>query len=568
MPKPSPLSFTQAASRGALALLFALGPAAAPLLALAPVARPAAPAQTAAPASVAGRIREGERGVAGVTVALLSAEPAQRFRAAARARTDAEGRYLLQNVAPGRYQIAPYAPAYVVEGLGDNYPPGRPLTLLPGDEVKDMDFRVERGGVITGRVTDGDGAPVVGEMVNVSPADAAGEQRPGGVFDQRDRMTDDRGVYRVYGLPPGRYRVSVGQVGEDTGAVSFGRRKIFRRTFHPDVSDEAQARVVEVKAGEEAEHVDITLGRPLKTYRAAGRFVYADTGQPVPGLSYGYGTLNAAGRRVGTFGRGEATNAAGEFRADGLAPGRYAIFSLPGEEPTELYSDAATFEVTDADVAGLVIKVKRGASVSGVVTIEGVADRAAAARMLSQVRIFGWVEPRGQQVAPPFAQPPPVVGPDGSFRMAGLRPGKLRIGHSTDSVRGLTLARVELNGASVHEGLEVAEGAQVTGVRVVLAYGSGVVTGQVVYAGGAPGPDARVIVQARRVGGAAAADMLRQAGADARGFFRVEGLPAGEYEVTARVFGGGRMHRSEPQNVSVAEGGEVKVSPVVDFNKQ
>lgn len=570
MPKPSPHMLTRAASRGALALIFALAPGAAPAALLcAPRAAPAARAQTAAPASVAGRVREGERGVAGVTVALLSADPSQRYRAAARVKTDVEGRYLIQNVAPGRYQIMPYAPAYVVEGLADSYPPGRPLTLMPGDEVKDLDFRVERGGVITGRVTDGDGAPVVAEAVNATQADAPGEQRPRSVYDQRDHMTDDRGVYRLYGLPPGRYRVSVGQAGEERGAVSFGRRRIFRRTFHPDAAEEAQARVVEVKAGEEAEQVDITLGRPLKTFKAAGRFVYADTGQPAPGLTYGYGTLDAAGRRVGTFGRGDTTNTAGEFRADGLAPGRYAVFSLPGEEPSELYSDAATFEVTDADVAGLVVRVKRGASVSGVVTIEGVADRAAAARMLSQVRLFGWVEPRGQQVAPPFTQRPPVIGPDGAFRLAGLRPGKLRIGHSSDSVKGLSMARVELNGASIHEGLEVAEGAQVSGVRVVLVHGSGVVTGQVGYVGGTPGADTRVVVQARRVGGASPADSVRQVGADARGFFRVEGLPAGEYEVTVRVFfGGGRLRRSEPQHVSVTDGGEVKVTPVVDLNKQ
>src|SRR5215210_2605247 len=203
---------------------------------------PPALAQKEAPATVSGRVAEGERGAPGVSVLLIYNEPAQRFRAAARARTDADGRYLLTNVAPGRYQILPVAPAYVVAGLGMNYPPGRPLTIVAGEEVKDIDFKMEPGGVITGRVTDADGNPVIAEQVIVAPVEEAAGRQPRFDFDQRDQQTDDRGVYRLYGLPPGRYRVSVGRA-DDSGAVSIGRRKVFRRTFFPDATEQAQARV-------------------------------------------------------------------------------------------------------------------------------------------------------------------------------------------------------------------------------------------------------------------------------------------------------------------------------------
>src|SRR5919199_530077 len=77
----------------------------------------------------------------------------------------------------------------------------------------------ERGVVITGRVPDGEGNPVIAEPVTVEPADDKTPQLPRGPFDGRDRMTDDRGVYRIYGLAPGRYRVSVG-IGGEMGAVS------------------------------------------------------------------------------------------------------------------------------------------------------------------------------------------------------------------------------------------------------------------------------------------------------------------------------------------------------------
>lgn len=565
--KRSPLRFTRAASRSALAATGALLFAAALLFAHAPSAL----AQKELPASVSGRVTDGERGIAGLTVTLVSVDPGQRFRAVARVRTDGDGRFLLPNVPPGRYQITPSAPAYVVQGMPDNYPPGRPLTLLAGEEVKDVDFRVERGAVITGRVTDGDGNPAISEPVTVVPVEPTGQQQqpPTRSLDPRDQMTDDRGVYRIYGLPPGRYRVSVGQVGEEgavgVGGMGFGRRRIFQRTYYPGVTEQAQARIVEVKAGDESENVDISLGRPLKTFKASGRFISAETGEPVPGVSYGYGTLDARGRRVGAFGGGQPTNARGEFTTEGLAPGRYTVFNMGGMESTEFYTEPATFEIVDSDVAGITVRVRRGASVSGVVQIEGVSDRATIARLLSQVRIFGWVQSR-DRTAPPFSSRSPGVNSDGTFRLGGLRSGTLHMSTSTDAVKGLSVARIELAGANVTRGFDLAEGAQVTGVRIVLNYGTAAVTGQINYLNGAPQPGSRTLAEARRAAAPAEGSVPRMVEVDVRGYFRIEGLPAGDYQISVRVFGGGRMFYSEPLNVSVADGVETRITPVVDFN--
>ena len=536
-------------------------------------AAPGASAQTGAPGSVSGRVRDGERGAAGVNVVLLLNEP-PRFRQVARARTDADGHYLLSNVAPGRYQIMPVAPVYVLKDAPvEMWPPGRSLTLLAGEAVSDVDFSVERGGVITGRVTDEGGNPVIAEPVNVEPADDKTPRPPRSFLDPRNRQTDDRGVYRVYGLAPGRYRVSVGTASEN-GAVGYGRRKVFERTYYPGVTDKEQARLVELKAGEESADVDIAIGRVVKTYRASGRFVYADTGQPAPGITFGYGITDRTGGTVGGFGGGTTTNERGEFYTEPLAPGRYNVFAANNWlAPSEFYSDPVAFEVTNSDVTGLVVPLKRGASVSGSVTIEGVTDRALLSKLLSQVRVYSWVD-TGERSMPMNGTRPSPLNPDGTFLVTGLRPGKLRLYYNEgEAVKTLSLMRVELNGAPVgNDGIPVTEGAQITGARIRLNYGTGVIRGQINFVGGTPSPNARILVMAHAIlpganGGERSSSAWRRAEADVRGLFRLEGLPAGEYEIIVNVMGGGRPALPARQRVTLADGGEASVAPTVDFEK-
>ncbi|HVF44179.1 MAG TPA: carboxypeptidase-like regulatory domain-containing protein [Pyrinomonadaceae bacterium] len=519
-------------------------------------------AQREAPASVAGRVREGERGVAGVNVVVMSAESSQRFKPAGRARTDAEGRYRVAGLPPGKYVVTPMAPAFVLLDVS-SFPPGKPLTLSAGDSVEDTDFRVIRGGVITGRVTDSDGNPVVMEPVRITPEDPKDAQPRSRFFgvDERDLSTDDRGVYRVYGIQPGRYRVSVGGNGRTLRAPGA---KYYRRTFHPSATDESQAKVVDVTAGAEAGDVDITLGPPEKTFRASGRFVYADTNQPAPVSAFGYGMLDpASGSPLGEY-MGGSANARGEFQATGLAPGRYKLFASPvPQETVDWYSDTLSFEITDSDLSGLVVKLRRGSTVSGVVAIEGLRDRAAAARMLTGVRVYGAATQRGEgdDTGPAGFMRPVPVGPDGSFQITGVRPGRFRLDASTSEVKGLAFSRVEVGGAEQRDGITVAEGAQVTGVRVVLVYGTATLRGQVSVAAGSALPQgARTFVVVRRVGGPETR-FTKGAEADVRGLFQIEGLPAGEYEVQARSFVPDRPPlASESARVSVGEGGDVTIN--------
>jgi hypothetical protein len=63
-----------------------------------------------------------------------------------------------------------------------------------------------KGGVITGRVTNATGEPLIGVRVNAVMTRGA-EGNTARRAAARPRFTDDRGFYRLYGLPPGTYVV-------------------------------------------------------------------------------------------------------------------------------------------------------------------------------------------------------------------------------------------------------------------------------------------------------------------------------------------------------------------------
>jgi protocatechuate 3,4-dioxygenase beta subunit len=111
------------------------------------------------------------------------------------AEPDADGRYELSNLPPGRFGIS------VESGPDRTY---RTLTLLPGESLQ-VDFGNEAGFVLTGIVREGP-TPVEGATVNVSQPQA----------DSKTTGTDSAGRFRLSGVPAGEVelRISCPQTGE------------------------------------------------------------------------------------------------------------------------------------------------------------------------------------------------------------------------------------------------------------------------------------------------------------------------------------------------------------------
>lgn len=481
-------------------------------------------------ATVSGRVTLKGEPARGVMVILQSQN--QVPSNALRARTDESGQFHFTGVAAGRYAALPVAPGYTSPQDDAFGMRGRILDLADGEKVENIDLEIKRGGVITGRVTDSQGRPVIEERITLTRLTV--NDRPwvsfvyGGNYDIY--LTDDRGFYRLYGLPEGRYLVSVGYANNSGAGAINSRNEFYPRVFYPNAANESEAKVINVSDGSEASNIDITVSDPKQTYDVYGRVVDAVSGQPVAGVEVVFGGVAKDGKYAGGYsGRGDKSGPNGEFRIIGLAPGKHAILTRPDNAAGGIISDPVIVDIDDGAVSGVELKVRQGASISGVVIIEGTNDPKIQAK-LPQINLVAVVRQPSQS---PFATSRSGlvrVNADGGFHLDGLQPGKAVISAvQQPNTRDLVMSHVERNGAPVGDGIEVEAGEQVTGVRVVLVHGSLAIRGEIRAVGGALPAGYRFIVYPRRVDPPNL--FLQGIEADTRGQFVIENLPPGEYEL-------------------------------------
>lgn len=444
---------------------------------------------------------------------------------ASRVRSDEAGRFRFDRVRAGRYTIYAVAPAFITPGESRYGPQGRSINISDGEKVENFEIALTTGGIITGRILDSRGNPVVSHSVSCARLDGQGKYES--LFlgsNGRMYATDDRGIYRVYGLPAGRYLISLGYEARPNSITVTSVRTYYPRTYHPDATSEAEAKPVEVNEGQETTGIDITLGGMKKNYDVSGRVSYADTTQPAVGVPVSFGVVNVQTRNIGAWGStNEQTNSNGEFRMQNILPGKYAVFAQPPQSDNA-FSESVQFEIADEDVIGLEIKLRRGSSINGIAVMEGVNDPAILARLTG---IEFYVSLTSQELVPPSSGHA-VVGSNGTFRIVGLRSGKARI-LLQPPARNLSIMRVERDGIRQPDGIEIGDAEQVNGVRVVLSSGTGAVRGSVRIIGGQIPDGIRVSARARHADSGQNVGTASQI--DPRGLFRIDNLPPAEYEI-------------------------------------
>lgn len=519
-------------------------------------------------ATVSGTVTIKGKPAAAITVGLRqNGLPSPTSDIKARGLTDQDGRYRIPNIAAGSYEVLPAAPGFIIAN-SPNSPRSKVILVNEGENVEGVDFALVRGGVITGRVTDADARPVIQEQVFIFRADAWDPKGPNEpqqqIFAMNGGMTDDRGIYRAFGLIPGRYKIAVGRGDDTVNPPQVPGRATYKRVFHPDTSDPARATIIEVTPGSEATGVDISLEKAIDTYSISGRLVDSEKGQPVPGLRL---ALERMGERVQTYSNFASLNGQGEFTFDGVAPGKYT-FSIMSQPRLEQLLESTQVEVIEGNVSGVVLRVRRGASVSGVIVIENETPQAIA--KLRQIEVVGYVTPPSGTGGRSDTS---AHSADGAFQVSGLPSGTIGFflsgsRNSPGPVKNFQVTRVERDGvAQQGNRFEIKDGEQVTGVRVVVTFGDSAVRGLFKVVNGTLPDDARFSVRLSRIGEPQPMP-VGMTQMDTRGHFVIEGVPAGLYEIVgAVVTADRRIRRSAKEQVNVTAGASTDVTLVIDASE-
>jgi carboxypeptidase family protein len=369
-----------------------------------------APAPERATCAISGRITEQGSGrpLARATVRLVSAS--QRLEAIA----GADGRYEFTRLEAGEYALWAGPGELTATHLAQAYTATAPLeflqqpppnlTLKAGEILSDVNFALARALAIEGRILDPSGEPMANIAVQVLHADGTSVQA-------RSGESDDRGEFRVYGLPPGRYRVCAhpqsfwGKTSED--------RLRFVRTCHLASISESSAADVMLDT-EDATGVDIRVQRSA-TYSVSGSVLDA-TGAPADGVMI-------EAMRDDHSGGAHAISRSGQFVLNGLIPEHYAVWASIGgpENPRDKRPPAREREfgygmvdIDSSDAAGIVLSLCRGVKISGRVRFEEGATAPSRLHIVVQTGLseagLDWID----------LQPFSAVDDDLNFELAGV----------------------------------------------------------------------------------------------------------------------------------------------------
>ncbi len=273
-------------------------------------------------------------------------KPGQPAPAAIGVYSDSNGHFRIPELEPGVYRVR-----LRKEGFSPTLPSGTIVLpkLEPGQELGNLKFTMAPQAVLGGRVLDDNGDPAANASVGLIRTRSV-RGRPvlndfGGVA-----TTDDRGVFRMAGIDPGRYLLSVDDLpSRDIVFPAGGGMTAYVTTYYPGVSDPAQAQTLEVGRGM------VETGLEIRLLREA---VFPVSGRAVDANGVGLANFVVTARRVRS----------GPTMYLGGSPRRFSdgVFSLPGLR-------AGTW-ILEAKTAGLSAQGPRGVAMAEIQVGGGALD--------------------------------------------------------------------------------------------------------------------------------------------------------------------------------------------------
>jgi hypothetical protein len=252
--------------------------------------------------------------------------------------TDQDGRFVFDRITAGSYRIEVQKTGFApLNDLG--FGQSTPVTEVAAGQVIEVQLRLQKGGVIAGKVLDASGEPLAdlrvmamrrmndprmnapaGMSLRLFPAPAQGPQQ-----------TNDIGEFRITGLAPGDYIVAaVPQLGSPfggPGVAPSSTGSAIISTYYPGTIDQAAAHTVTVRAGETTSNVTFSI-QSVPAFRVSGRVV-DENGAPAAGAMVMLMADPRSGAFMGPMGHAR-TGDDGRFTIADVPSGTYRIHaSIP-----------------------------------------------------------------------------------------------------------------------------------------------------------------------------------------------------------------------------------------------
>ncbi len=472
------------------------------------------------------RAQTPDSAVEGQVFNLASGEPLRKVRVLLRpsgsserrlygALSDASGRFAIAGIQPGRYVLTAERAGFVVAHYGRRRQSrrGSVLALAAGERLQDVVFRLTPHGVVTGRVLDEEGDTVAGAKVEALRTSSLQGRRA--LVPVSGSTSNDIGEYRIPGLAPGRYYLSVTY----QLPAAFNRGGLEDRyapTYYPGTADAAASAPLDIAEGQQLRGIDVTLTR-VRTVRVAGRL-------STPAGAVSRNTMVFLMPREGGAGGFRARNSTmaqeGRFEIRGVVPGSYVIAAHRYENGSR-YTASRPIEVSEAGAEDIELVMTPGFEVKGRVRVEGEGQPELGGATVT-------LQPEGElMLAGPVGS---RVGEGGSFRLTNVAPDRYRVLMAglpeRYYMKAARLGDVDMleNGADVNSGAGPLE--------ILLSATGGEVQGVSLDARGQPAPGATVVL-APEIEHRPRRDLFRTAVADQYGRFTLQGIAPGDYKLFA-----------------------------------
>jgi hypothetical protein len=444
-------------------------------------------------------------------------------------KSDADGKFGMKEIEPGHYRLAANRNGYV-NGIYGVTSPGRPgttISLEKQQHATGLVLKLTPHGVITGRIVDEDGEPVVNAHVSLSSYhyDRGHKQlTPSG----GGAGTNDLGEYRIFGVAPGKYYLSVAPNSDipidaidrsPTGAAS----EAYVALYYPGTPDASAAAQLEVAPGGQLRGIDMRLTK-TRTVHVKGHVTHAMSGRP--GIQLFLSPRNFGGS-YGPY-RQTRADAAGNFDIPGVVAGAYTL-TASGSEGNVPDQARVPIDVGSGDVEGLNLVIGPGVTIKGHMQAEGNEEGAAVDVRSVQITMV----PREQTVLY-FGVSPGKPDEAGMFEIRNVPAGgytfflwDLPEGAYVKSIRS---ERSDLLDA----GLDLTGGAAPDQVEIVVSPKAAAVSGTVQNPKtGNAFPGATVVLVPQDAGRRDQVTFFKTTTSDQNGAFQLKGVTPGAYKAYA-----------------------------------